>query len=456
MDNDIENAKNDSSLQSVADMEQKMVSGQPGFSRYTYEGIEKYIAFAPINNTSWFIGVNAPVSEVFSGIPQIRNYMLLFSTILILISLIILFFITREITKYLALTTKHLNSISKGDLTVSVPTKLLKLKDEVGVIANAVNEMQNSLKNIIGEIIFESNKLSDGVIHTQERVNILNTQISEISATTEELSAGMEETSASTEELTAGSSEIVDSINEISKQAENGVNSVKEIALRAGNVKVVATNSKNIANNIYAENLSKLDVAIEKSKMVHEVRDLSEGILSIAEQTNLLALNAAIEAARAGEAGKGFSVVADEIRKLAEQSKSTVGKIQTITENVLHSVEDLVNSSQDMLKFINNKVLGDYDNQVKIGEQYSSDADFVKNLISEFSKTANELHDAIENNVRAISEISLATNEATQGTQNISERSNNMVTESNKVLDDSKEIKLIAEILSDLISNFKI
>jgi methyl-accepting chemotaxis protein len=456
MDNDFENVKKDPSLQSVVDMSKKMISGTPGFTTYTYQGIEKYVGYAPINNTSWFIGVNAPASEVFAGVAQIRNSMLTISIILILISLIILYFLVREITKYIALTTKHLNAISQGDLTISLPTKVLKLKDEVGVIANSINKMQNSLKNIISEIIFESNNLTDGVMHTQNMINTLDIQISDISATTEQLSAGMEETSASTEEINASSSNIVNSIDIISRKAEQGVNSVKEISLRADDMKIVAEKSKTIANNIYGENLSKLDIAMEKSKMVHEVRNLSEDILSIAEQTNLLALNAAIEAARAGEAGKGFSVVADEIRKLAEQSKSTVGKIQFITENVVNSVEDLVNSSQDMLRFINNQVLGDYDNQVKIGEQYSYDASFFSNLINEFNKTANELYANIQNNVRAITEISLATNEASEGTQNISERSMNIATDSNKLLDESKKIKLIAEKLSISISSFKV
>lgn len=125
------------------------------------------------------------------------------------------------------------------------------------------------------------------------------------------------------------------------------------------------------ALNVYEKAKEGLQNAIGKSKAVQHINELSESILDITSQTNLLALNAAIEAARAGEAGKGFAVVAEEIRKLAESSRSAVSRIQDVTKVIFEAVENLSNNSNEILDYIDKQVLNDYENLVKVSEQYS-------------------------------------------------------------------------------------
>ena len=149
---------------------------------------------------------------------------------------------------------------------------------------------------------------------------------------------------------------------------------------------------------------------------------LSNTILDITSQTNLLALNAAIEAARAGEAGRGFAVVADEIRSLAENSKNAANEIQKVTNDVILSVENLSINSQEILGFIDKTVISDYASMVNISDQYNKDAELVNDIVTDLSATTEQLSASIQNMVKAINEVTSATNEGALGTSNIAEK----------------------------------
>ena len=121
--------------------------------------------------------------------------------------------------------------------------------------------------------------------------------------------------------------------------------------------------------------IESLKSAIEESTSVRHVNELTEEILSVSSQTNLLALNASIEAARAGEAGKGFAVVADEIRKLADSTRETANNIQSINAQVTDAVEKLSDSANQLVTYIDDTIMPDYDSFVKTGEQYRGECE---------------------------------------------------------------------------------
>ena len=147
--------------------------------------------------------------------------------------------------------------------------------------------------------------------------------------------------------------------------------------------------------------------ALENSKSVEKVAQLTEEILNISSQTNLLTLNASIEAARAGEAGKGFAVVADEIRQLADSSRETANNIQSINEMVIRAVQGLMKSSEEIIAYINKTILPDYESFVKSGQQYSEDAAMnVDSLVHAISAVNSQMDEnsAVAKNLKEESE----------------------------------------------------
>ncbi len=350
---------------------------------------------------------------------------------------------------------KNLQELAEkgGDLTQKID---ITSKDEIGDLASSVNKFISYLRTIMIDV----NRSSDGVKNAADTVTQYLTELSgnieDNSATVEELAAGMEETAATSQQVNASSVEIETAIEDMAKKAQDGAASSIEISHRAAELQEKAKSSQMMAEEIYEETRVKLESALEKSKAIKKITVLSDAILQISSQTNLLALNAAIEAARAGEAGKGFAVVADEIRKLAEDSKQTVNEIQKVTKEVVGSVDNLSDSSRMIIDFVNTRVKADYESMINTGVRYSEDAVFVESLVTDFSSTSQELTASVENIIKAIGDVSKTVNEGAAGTQNIAEKSTEMVDKINIVKQQMNISNEMAQKLKAAVGKFKV
>lgn len=456
MFNPIESAKEDSAHASLAELTQKMLEGNTGSWSYNYEGTEKIVGYAPVEGLNWYLAVNAPEKEVLAGLSKVQAYIPIITVSFILVGVIITYLVALGITKPIVRASRLLGITAEDDFTQAIPSKDLKRNDEIGLLAKSLDKMQKAMKEAVNGVIMEAGHVSEVMAATTSNMADLNAQIEEVSATTEGLSAGMEETAASTQEMSATTSQIEAAINSLAEKAQEGAEVAEEISARANRLKENAVKSQKNAGEIYANAYEKLKNAIEQSKAVEQINILSDAILDITSRTNLLALNAVIEAARAGEAGKGFAVVADEIRTLAENSKNAVTEIQRVTKDVVMSVENLSQNSQEILGFIDQTVVSDYASMVGISDQYKKDAELVSGIVTDFSATTEQLLASIQNLVRAINDIAIASNDGATGASNIAEKTAIDVEKADEVIKSCISSMESSQRLAELVSRFKV
>jgi len=433
------------------------------FYEYVYSDItgDKALSvFEPIHikgtDQYWTYISVIPHKNILAEFFQLLTLMLIITGFALIMTIVLMYLLISKITKPIVSTANTLDQMANADFTGTIPSKYLKLNDEIGRLAQSIHKMKGSISGMIGEVKIAAQSVEEVNTQTTHHMSSLMAQIEDVSATTQEMSAGMEETSASTEEMNATAQLIEQTIQNISSKANEGASEARYITERAQELKENAIASRKTASNINADLNHQLKDAIKGSKAIEKISVLSESILQITEQTNLLALNAAIEAARAGEAGKGFAVVAEEIRTLAENSNQTVNKIQVITKQVVESVENLATNSQKVIDFIDSQVIKDYEKLVSTGEQYFNDSEFVKGFMTALSTSTDDLNTSISQMLTTIAEITEANNESATGTQDIAEKSSDVAMQSSEVMEQTKTSTQHSNHLIDMMNQFNV
>ncbi|MDE7429521.1 MAG: methyl-accepting chemotaxis protein [Lachnospiraceae bacterium] len=343
---------------------------------------------------------------------------------------------------------------NEGDLTKRVS---ILSNDEISDLGNGINIFMEKLQGIMKMIIENSQKLEKVVTEVQQSVKTSNDSASDLSAVTQELSATMQEVGYSASIINENADSVRSETETIADKSISINEYSKQMKENADKMESDAQNTMEETSGKVQDILTVLNEAIEESKNVEQVNGLTNDILSISSQTNLLALNASIEAARAGEAGKGFAVVAEEIRQLADSSRETANRIQEINGVVIHAVHNLADNANNLVEYMKESILPEFDNFVKSGAQYRENATYIESVMNGFTVKTDSLKSAVDEIAASIGTITTAIDEGARGVTGAAESTQVLVMDMENIsnrMDESQEIAAALQKETNVFKNF--
>lgn len=440
-----EEAKKDSELKPLAEIEAKMVNGESGFGTYQYGGITKVMAYHPVpDSNGWSITVTAGRNDFMSGVYRSIFITVLFVVAYLVIGIIVAIRAGKTIAEPIMLCTERLELLVKGDLKSKVPS--IRNRDETGRLAHATEVIVSALEDIIsdvsrvlgclaaGDFTVESEKKELYVGDFEPMLGAINQIIrqltdtlSQVRVAADQVASGSDQVSSGAQALSQGATEQASSIEELAAALEEISQKIKKNAAHANEASRL---SSTVGSEMSQSNDEMKDMILamqEISESSSEIGKIIKVIEDIAFQTNILALNAAVEAARAGEAGKGFAVVADEVRNLANKSTEASQNTSVLIQNAV----DAVGRGTAIADATGKTLLKAVEGSESVGR-----------IIGEISESTSEQTSALEQVTAGMDQISsvVQTNSATAEESAAA----------------SEELSGQAQVLKDMVDRFKI
>ena len=419
---------------------------------YDFKGVTKYAAYAITANRQ-IVVVTADEDEIMKPLNQIVSKIMLLSLGILAAAIVLAYVVSQFICRPIQQITTIIVDTAQLDFR-SNPNgaKLRSRRDETGEMANAVHVMRRNLRSMIGDIDTASNQITQNVDGLQEITTTVDHMCSDNSATSQQLAAGMEETAATTVTINENIEVIKNGADDINSMATEGARTSEAIMMRANDLRTKTVEASTKTMTMYNNVKTKAQEAIEGSKAVDKINELTGTIMEISSQTGLLALNASIEAARAGEAGRGFAVVATEIGSLADQTSKAIKDIGTIVDAVNAAVSNMAECLEETTGFLENTVLTEYKEFEQVSEQYQEDT--FKTSMNDVSDAMAGLANSIDAIAQALSGINSTVGESSIGVSDIAEKTSDMVEKTGTTHDMVEECYTYVEKLREIVSQF--
>ena len=422
-----------------------------GISTFTdYDGVEKYCIVRTVESTGWKMGITQNTSVISGKVGRNLVSPLTADIILLVLSVIVLNVVVSVMLKPLSELKKFVKEKVIGSQYCRTE------KSEVKEISYLKEELENRVISTIHKTQQETLHIQDMVSGTNAHVSKMNGNIMEISAIMEETGASVAGQTQSIGDIDSTCKDVTVAIDELAESAQTITSRANEIIERVEQMVPEVLEDKENAIKVTVDSREKLRTAIEETKVISQIVEVSQAIGEIATQTNLLSLNASIEAARAGEAGRGFAVVAEEIKKLSETTGSEIDKVNALTEKVLKSVGALSEASNHIITFLDEIVLKDYDKLETLADNYKEDAAYYAQVSNMLSVNTKELRGSIANINEILGTINLSQKELDLAVQSVNGNLQEITYASETVSEETQNVMNSISSLQETIQQFQV
>lgn len=430
---------------------------EPGAIEYEFKGSQKLAGYFVLRDGSAIVVLTADKDAALEAIDSFIAQCIGVTVLILLIVIVLGALISRSIAKPIKQLTQVIDQNAALDFSENkVSEKLGKGKGETAIMSSAMEAMRGNLVSMVEKLADTADRLQINADGLKGIVEELNSNSCDNSATSQELAASMEETSATTQIIDEKMTGVNENAQKIGLLTTEGEKSAREIIEKAEGLKRNTEEANDKTKDIYSKVKKESDEAIEKAKEISQINVLTDAIAAIASQTELLSLNASIEAARAGEAGRGFAVVAGEIGSLASQSTETANNITAIVSTVKDAADSMEKCLVQMIRFMEETVIADYENFIKVSEEYSADARGFSDDMRNINASITELEENISDIANSVQDINRTVNEAAISVNDIAQKATDMVGYASDTGEKAEDNAEFAKQLEEIVKQFKI